>query len=306
MKAKPEEEIARLIRKYHELTGKMLTVGTAESASGGRIADRITNVPGSSDYFKGSVVSYSNEVKMALLGVRETTLTKYGAVSRQTAIEMAEGGRNLLKIDICISDTGIAGPTGGSKRKPVGLFYLGIAADDFKNTAPHLFTGDREGNKRQAVEAALQMLADYLKKRLKGAETEVFKETHVVTSFLEHDGEVLILRRSRKVGSYRGKWAGVSGYLESNDDEAQARREIEEETGLDSKAIRLLRKGAPIEVLDRDLGRRWVVHPFLFRVKAPEDIRMDWEHTETRWIKPSELSKFETVPGLKDALSAVL
>ncbi|MCX8126749.1 MAG: nicotinamide-nucleotide amidohydrolase family protein, partial [Dehalococcoidia bacterium] len=80
----PEREIASLIRRYHSLTGKMLTIGTAESASGGRIADKITNVPGSSDYFKGSIVSYSNEVKMHLLGVRETTLEKYGAVSRQT------------------------------------------------------------------------------------------------------------------------------------------------------------------------------------------------------------------------------
>ncbi|MEW6143135.1 MAG: nicotinamide-nucleotide amidohydrolase family protein [Chloroflexota bacterium] len=303
---KLEQEIARVVREYHRLTGKMLTIGTAESASGGRIADKITNTPGSSDYFKGSVVSYSNEVKMSLLGVKEATLTKYGSVSRQTAMEMADGGRKLLNVDICISDTGIAGPSGATKRKPVGLFYLGLSTEDARETAPHIFTLSREDNKRRAVEAAMQMLTDYLKKRLKASRTEVFKETHVVTSFLEHGGEVLILRRSKKVGSYQGKWAGVSGYLESNNDEAQARLEIEQETGLGCKAIRLLKKGAPIEVLDRDLGRRWVVHPFLFRVKAPEDIRMDWEHTETRWIKPSQLSKFPTVPGLKDALEAVL
>jgi len=303
---KLEQEIARLIREYHTLTGKMLTIGTAESASGGRIADRITNIPGCSDYFKGSIVSYSNEVKMSLLGVKETTLMKYGAVSRQTAMEMAEGGRKTLNIDVCISDTGIAGPTGATKRKPVGLFYLGLSAGDARETAPHVFTVSREDNKRRAVEAALLMLAGYLKKRLETARTETFKETHVVTSFLEHSGEVLILRRSKKVGSYQGKWAGVSGYLEDRTDEAQARLEIEQETGLGAKSIRLLKKGSPVEVLDRDLGRRWVVHPFLFRVKAPEDIRMDWEHTETRWIKPSQLSKFPTVPGLKDALEAVL
>lgn len=304
--AKLENEIARLIREYHKLTGKMLTIGTAESASGGRIADKITNVSGSSDYFKGSVVSYSNEVKMAMLGVRESTLAKYGAVSRQTAMEMADGGRKVLNVDVCISDTGIAGPTGATKRKPVGLFYLGLSAEDARETTPHLFTVSREDNKRRAVEAALQMLADYLKKHLKLTQTDVFKETHVVTAFLEHGGEVLILRRSKKVGSYQGKWAGVSGYLEDRTDEAQARLEIEQETGLGAKSIRLLKKGAPVEVLDRDLGRRWVVHPFLFRIRSPQDIRMDWEHTETRWIKPSQLSKFPTVPGLKDALEAVL
>jgi PncC family amidohydrolase len=304
--ARLEEVISRIIREYHGLTGKMLTIGTAESASGGRIADRITGVPGSSDYFRGSVVSYSNEVKTALLGVKEVTLTKYGAVSRQTALEMAEGGRRLLGVDVCVSDTGIAGPGGGSKHKPVGLFYLGISADDRKLAAPHIFEGDRDSNKRQAAEAALLMLRDYLAGRFKTAEVASIKETHVVTSFLEHGGQVLILKRSRKVGSYPGRWAGVSGYLEGIDAEAHARREIEEETGLGGKDLRLLKKGGMVEVIDRQLGRKWVVHPFLFRIRAPESIHMDWEHTETKWIKPSEMVKFQTVPGLKDALDAVI
>ena len=157
-----EAEIARLIREYQAKTGKSLTIGAVESATGGRMADRITNVPGSSDYFRGSVVAYSNEVKIALLGVKKATLENYGAVSEQTALEMARGGRKLLDVDICVSDTGIAGPAGGTPSKPVGLFYLGLATEDTNFNQTHIFPGNREGNKRDAAEAALNMLKQYL------------------------------------------------------------------------------------------------------------------------------------------------
>jgi PncC family amidohydrolase len=160
--AKLEAEIGQLIREYQAETGTWLTIGTVESATGGRIADRITNVPGSSDYFKGSVVAYSNEVKMALLGVKKATLENYGAVSEQTALEMAQGGRKLLDVDICVSDTGIAGPSGATLEKPVGLFYLGLAAKDDSLGQKHVFPGNREGNKRDAAEGALSMLKQYL------------------------------------------------------------------------------------------------------------------------------------------------
>jgi PncC family amidohydrolase len=160
--AELEAEIARLIREYQAKTGKSLTIGTVESATGGRIADRITNVPGSSDYFKGSVVAYSNEVKIALLGVKKATIENYGAVSEQTALEMARGGRKLLDVDICVSDTGIAGPSGATSEKPVGLFYLGLAAEDESLSQKHTFPGNREGNKQDAAEAALNMLKQYL------------------------------------------------------------------------------------------------------------------------------------------------
>jgi len=160
--AKPEIEIAELIREYQIRTGKLLTIGTAESATGGRIADKLTNVPGSSDYFKGSVVAYSNEVKINLLGVKRETIESYGAVSEQTAIEMSQGGRKLLGVDICISDTGIAGPSGGSPEKPVGLFYLGLSAKGEKLSQKCVFHGSREENKKDAAEAMLNMLKQYL------------------------------------------------------------------------------------------------------------------------------------------------
>jgi len=160
--AELEAEIARLIREYQGKTGKSLTIGTVESATGGRIADRITNVAGSSDYFKGSVVAYSNEVKIALLGVKRATIENYGALSEQTALEMARGGKKLLDVDICVSDTGIAGPSGATPEKPVGLFYLGLAAEDTSLSQKHAFPGSREENKRDAAEAALNMLKQYL------------------------------------------------------------------------------------------------------------------------------------------------
>jgi nicotinamide-nucleotide amidase len=160
--AKLEAEIAELISGYQAKTGKLLTVGTTESATGGRIADRLTNVPGSSDYFKGSLVAYSNEVKIGVLGVKEKTLENYGAVSRQTAIEMAEGGRGLLKVDICLSDTGIAGPSGATPEKPLGLFYIGLATKDGSLADEYCFQGDREENKGEATEAALSTLKQYL------------------------------------------------------------------------------------------------------------------------------------------------
>ena len=160
--AKLEIEIGELIREYQAKAGKLLTIGTVESATGGRIADSITNVPGSSDYFKGSIVSYSNEAKIEVVGVKEETIENYGAVSPQTAIKMAQGGRKLLNVDVCISDTGIAGPSGGSPEKPVGLFYIGLASGDESLTQKHVFSENREENKRDATEVALNILKQYL------------------------------------------------------------------------------------------------------------------------------------------------
>ena len=129
-------------------------------------------------------------------------------------------------------------------------------------------------------------------------------ERHVVTCFLESEGQILILRRSEQVGSYQGRWAGVSGYIEQTDDE-QALTEIEEETGLRRKDVRLIRKGAPLPVEDEKLGVRWVVHPYLFRIVDRSKVRVDWEHKEARWIDPRDIDNYQTVPKLKEALAQV-
>jgi 8-oxo-dGTP pyrophosphatase MutT (NUDIX family) len=126
----------------------------------------------------------------------------------------------------------------------------------------------------------------------------------VVTAFLRHAGEVLVLRRSERVGSYRGRWAAVSGYLEGTDALAQALREVEEETGIDPRDLRLVRAGAPLVVEDPDHARRWVVHPFLFDLAVRPVVRLDWEHTESRWVRPAALDGLPTVPRLAAALRA--
>lgn len=130
------------------------------------------------------------------------------------------------------------------------------------------------------------------------------RERHVVTCFLESDGDILLLRRSQQVGTYRGRWAGVSGYVETTPGE-QALTEIAEETGLSSEQVQLLRKGEPLAVEDDDLGIRWIVHPYLFHVRDRSQIRTDWEHLETRWVSPANIGDLPTVPRLAEALARV-
>jgi 8-oxo-dGTP pyrophosphatase MutT (NUDIX family) len=132
----------------------------------------------------------------------------------------------------------------------------------------------------------------------------MIQKKHVVTCFLENEAEILILRRSGLVGSFLGKWAGVSGYIETTADE-QSLIEIAEETGLSRKDIKLLKKGQPLEVLDRDTGIKWVVHPYLFRIPERNKIKIDWEHDAARWIAPKDIDSYETVPRLKEALARV-
>ena len=152
----PAAEIIDIMRE------KKLTLGTVESATGGLISHLITNIPGSSDVFQGSIISYSNEIKMKTVGVKAETLKKYGAVSARAAEDMADGGRKVLGVDICVADTGIAGPDGAVPGKPVGLFYLGLANKDGTFSRKHLFKGTRAENKQQAAQTALMWVKDYL------------------------------------------------------------------------------------------------------------------------------------------------
>ena len=161
-----EEKIAAL------LIDQRLTLATAESCTGGLVAHRITNVPGSSAYFVGGVVAYANEAKEALLGVQSDTLVAHGAVSEKTAREMARGARQRLGADVAVAITGIAGPTGGTPDKPVGLTFIALSAPGVDAQAPdvdlverHVWTGGRLENKEASAEAALRLVAGWLKKR---------------------------------------------------------------------------------------------------------------------------------------------
>ncbi len=129
-------------------------------------------------------------------------------------------------------------------------------------------------------------------------------ERKVVTCFLKSDNKILILRRSKKVGSYRGRWGGVSGYIETTPDD-QALLEIEQETSLPAGDVRLVKRGEPLSVKDFEVGVTWVVHPYLFEIRDPDKIKINWENKELKWIKPEELVNYETVPKLKEALAQV-
>ncbi len=151
-----EVQVGRLLKERH------LQLALAESCTGGLISHLLTNVPGSSDYYLGGVTAYANEVKMQLLGVRQETLEQHGAVSQQTALEMAQGARLRLGADVAISVTGIAGPDGGSPQKPVGTVWIGLSTRTDEYARHFLWQGDRLAVKEQSARAALTMLLEQL------------------------------------------------------------------------------------------------------------------------------------------------
>ncbi|MBI5930235.1 MAG: CinA family protein [Chloroflexi bacterium] len=151
-----EIEVGQRLREQN------LTFAAAESCTGGLLLHRLTNVPGSSAYIAGGIVAYSNAAKHSLLGVQEHSLTVFGAVSEQVAVAMARGVRAALASQIGIGITGIAGPDGGTPEKPVGLTYIGFSTPDFSLVRRFVWDGDRVANKESSVQAALQMILDYL------------------------------------------------------------------------------------------------------------------------------------------------
>jgi len=134
--------------------------------------------------------------------------------------------------------------------------------------------------------------------------------SQVVTCLLINtDGKLLILKRSRMVKTYKGLWGGVAGYIEENEKPYEtALKEIREEVGIEKKNVSLIAQGGPIEFTDLDNGRKydWVIHSFLFKVKDVGKLKIDWEHSEYKWIDPSEIENFDTVPYFKDIVSEIL
>jgi PncC family amidohydrolase len=139
-----------------------LTLALAESCTGGLVGSLITDVPGSSNYFLGSVVAYANRAKETILGVQPATLLAHGAVSTETAAEMALGVRRIFGADVAVAVTGIAGPAGGLPDKPVGLTYIHLSASDAEIGEGYVWDADRLGNKRLSAEAVLRLLIRYL------------------------------------------------------------------------------------------------------------------------------------------------
>ena len=151
------EELGKLLLE------KGLTLSTAESCTGGGIASVITSISGSSEYFKGGIVAYANEVKTVLLGVSETTLEKHGAVSEETVQEMAKGAMKSMKTSCAIATSGIAGPGGGTPTKPVGTIWIAVACYDKIVTKKLQGDNGREKNTKNSIEKALSLLIEHLK-----------------------------------------------------------------------------------------------------------------------------------------------
>ncbi|MCK9362556.1 MAG: competence/damage-inducible protein A [Syntrophales bacterium] len=165
--ARGEESLAGNIAKI--LTERKLTLSTAESCTGGLIANRLTDIPGSSAFFERGAVSYSNESKVALLGIPEGVISAHGAVSEETARLMAEGIRRSAGTDLGLSVTGIAGPDGGTVEKPVGTTFIALATGDQTFCRHYAFRWDRRRNRTIASESALLMLWRYLTGELRDA-----------------------------------------------------------------------------------------------------------------------------------------
>ena len=163
---KPLSEDALEIVVGRLLKQRGMTLAVAESCTGGLVSHRITDVPGSSAYYQGSVTAYSNEIKERVLRVQHATLEQHGAVSAQTAREMARGVRDLFRTDVGLAVTGIAGPDGGTPEKPVGLVYVALAAADGEWAEQFVWDGDRWDNKARSAEAVLHLLLRYLEHRL--------------------------------------------------------------------------------------------------------------------------------------------
>ncbi len=158
MAEKLEIIVGTLLREQHK------TIGTAESCTGGLVAHLLTNISGSSAYVLGGIIAYANEIKQGVLGVQEKTLIAHGAVSEQVAGEMALGAIRLLGVDIAVSITGIAGPSGGTPEKPVGLTYIGLAdKGGIYQVQRHIWSSDREGNKLASANAAMNLVIEYLR-----------------------------------------------------------------------------------------------------------------------------------------------
>lgn len=141
--------------------GRHLSLAVAESCTGGLLAATITDVPGSSGYFRGGVVSYADDVKSGLLDVPEATIAAHGAVSAQVARAMAVGARLRIGADLAASVTGVAGPDGGSEEKPVGLTYVGLADAGMSDVRRFVWTGDRSANRHDSVQAVLRWLIEH-------------------------------------------------------------------------------------------------------------------------------------------------
>lgn len=178
-----EYQVGKLLR------ARGYRLAAAESCTGGLFGHRITNVPGASTYYMGSVTAYAYEAKVRLLGVQWETLETHGAVSEATVLEMARGVRRALSADIGVAISGIAGPGGGTPEKPVGLTWIGLSSPGLEQAWRYVWPGDRTQVKEQSADQALRLLRDFLS-TAPGKKAETNMENVTVTARFETDGRI--------------------------------------------------------------------------------------------------------------------
>lgn len=282
----PEKRMEELSETLQE---RGLKIGLVENSTGGFLSSLLVRRKGASRIFAGSLIPYSYEMKEAF-GLK----AQKGAVSEEFTNLSAEKFLEISGADIVVSESSILGPEGGSPEKPVGLSFVSIASKRGKTSFVNLFRGNRLRKIREVsafcfLTARLHILGWDMKTR------------PVASTFIEHEGKILIMKRSKKVGTYRGMWGVASGHIEEGETPVQtALKEVREETSIGSEMIKELIQGTPFEVVDPKLGIRWLIHPFraILNISPRRLIRIDWEHTEFRMIKPSRILSFRTSPML--------
>jgi len=201
-------DVDTLARQSGEvLKQRQLALATAESCTGGLLATHITNVPGSSAYFRGAIVAYANELKHQLLGVPQSVLVQHGAVSRETALAMAAGARGMLNADLALAITGVAGPSGGSPEKPVGLVYVALAAPDVQQCRECHWSGDRWQNREWSAQEALSLLLEHLLQLPPQTEPPSSRQGVAVSVDARFDLQGQLVPRAFQ---WRGQWLHVS------------------------------------------------------------------------------------------------
>ncbi len=281
-------DIKKLAKKFFEiLKEKKIKCAIVECSTGGLISSEIVKNAGASQIFLGAFIPYSNELKSFL----SSDLSE-GAVSEKCALSLARKVKDISKADLVISETSILGPKGGTETKPVGLSFLAIVSNKGEFSFVNLFKGSREKIMKYVASSAFFFAINHIL----GWNLQTRK---VASTFVEYEGKILILKRSGKVGSYKGKWGVVSGHIEEGETEEETSlKELKEEIGLDINLIKKLTKSSPFEISDIKLGIRWEIIPFRAILKTKPEIKIDWEHTKFLWIKPSQIHKFKTAPLL--------
>ncbi len=262
-----------------------LKIFIVECSTGGFISSLIVKNKGASRVFEGGIIPYSYEMKKYFGGDLSD-----GAVSESFLKSIMLKWVN--NSNIVIGESSILGPAGGTTSKPVGLSFVGVASKIGVYTFVNLFTGMREEILRKVASSALFFAINHLK----GMN---LKRKRVSSVFVQkRDGKVLVLRRSMKVGSYRGRWGVVSGHIEQGlDPYSTAYKELGEEVGISKGDIKNLISASPFEVSDENLGVVWEIYPFRAEVEDVE-VKIDWEHTDFRWINPEDITKLRTAPFL--------